>query len=103
LHNVGNTELYFVKNNARAIDKKLTALSELNPARGAIQQCSADGVLHVGDGLGDRRLRQPKTVRRFGHAADLCDRLERMQILEAQASADAIIPLHPHSPRVIAR
>jgi hypothetical protein len=103
LHNVGNTQLYFVENNARTIDKKTTALSEFNPARGAIQQRSPDGVLHVGDGLGDRRLRQPKTVRRFGHAADLCDGLERMQILEAQASADAVVPLHDYSPHVIAR
>src|ERR1700742_2589130 len=96
LHNFGNTQLYFVENDARAIDKKATAFSEFNSARGAIQQRSPDGLLHLGDGLGDRRLRQPETVGRLGHAADLCNGLQRMQILEAQASTDTVVPLHEY-------
>jgi len=56
LYDVDNTLPYLVEGDLCAFDKETAALGQFNPARGPIQQCSANGVLHVGDGLGDRRL-----------------------------------------------
>ena len=56
LYDVDNTLPYLVEDDPCAFDKEAPAPGQFDAARGAIQQCRADGVLHVGDRLGDRRL-----------------------------------------------
>jgi hypothetical protein len=87
-----------VEDHAPALDQKPAAFGELDPLRRAIEKRSADSVLQVCHGLGDGRLGQRQVCRRLGHAAQLGDGLQRMQVLEPDAAADAIVPLHARSP-----
>jgi hypothetical protein len=57
--------------------------------RAAIEQSDANGMLEIGNGLRDGRLCDPKMGRGFGHAPELRDGRQDMQVAQFDAIADA--------------
>src|SRR5262245_66662528 len=60
----------------------------------AIEKPYPDRVLHVGDHLRYRRLRDREPLGGLAHAAELGDRQQDVKVVQFEPAADAIVPFH---------
>lgn len=67
---------------------------QLDAAPAAIEQPHAEGVLEIGNRLGDHRLRDRKISSRAPHCAGVCDRHENAEVAQFEARTDAVAPQH---------
>src|SRR5262245_62850669 len=64
----------------------------------AIEKPYPDRVLHVGDRLRYRRLRDREPLGGLAHAAELGDRQQDVKVVQFEPAADAIVPFHCDPP-----
>src|SRR6185436_21157999 len=72
----------------RAVRRRFDALAS------TVDQANAQHMLHLGNGLGNGRLREMEMACGLGHAALAHDRIEQPQIAELQPRGDAIHQIH---------
>jgi hypothetical protein len=60
----------------------------------AVDQADAERVLHLGDRLRHRRLRQIKLSSGFRHAAPAHDSVEQPQVAQLEALGNAVDQIH---------
>ena len=75
-----DTLLQLVEDGDAGVAERLTVAGQLNAAPAAIEQPHAEGVLEIGNRLGDHRLRDREISSRAPHGAGVCDRHENAEV-----------------------
>src|SRR5262249_26613620 len=85
--------LELVENDGPALEQGAAVDRRLDTLRIAVKQAHAEGMLQIGDHLGDGRLRNAEMCRRLGHAAALHDGEEHVEIAQPETAANLAFPV----------
>ena len=85
---------HLVEDGHAAFEQRLAIGGELDSLGAAVEQPDAQGMLQVGDGLGDDRVRDCEMRGGLRHAAPFGHGEHDMQVPQPDAAPDAIRPIH---------
>ncbi len=83
----------FVEHGDASLDERAAIGCRLYALPAPVEQAHAEGVLQIGDRLGNGGLRHVEGTRRLAHAAGLNDGHENIDVAQSEAAADAVVPL----------